>query len=152
MTRRKIRSLILTLMGVLLAGFWLYALWDGGTVPVKTPQTLGGDIRAMIQSGLAAENNEVRKFVEYAHRTVTVKSLELVKCEVTTTDGAEAVNADLSNIREVEVVIRAVWDGWFARNGKSEVRYTLVPRDGKLHPTPFRIAETTARYTRSECR
>jgi len=48
-------------------------------------------------------------------------------------------------------VIRAVWDGWFAKNGETEVRYTLIPQDGKLHPTPFKIVRTTARYTRSGC-
>ena len=152
MTQRKIRSLILTLMGVLLAGFWLYAIFGGGAAPVKTPRKLGGDIRAMIREGLSAENNEVRGFVEFAHRTVKVKSLELVKCEVTTTDGAETVNADLSNIKKIEVAIRAVWDGWFAKGGETEVSYTLVPKDGILHPTPFKVTKTTARYTRSECR
>jgi len=55
-------------------------------------------------------------------------------------------------VREVEVVIRAVWDGWFAKNGSTEVRYTLIPKDGKLHQTPLRIVGMTARYTRSECR
>lgn len=152
MTRRKVKSLILTLVGILLAGFWLYALWGGGTILAKTPQKLGGDIHAVIQEGLSAEDNAVRRFVEYAHRTVKVRSLEIVRCEVTTADGAGAVNADLSNIKAVEVVIRAVWDGWFARGGETEVLYTLVPRDGILHPTPFRIIRTTANYTRSECR
>ena len=152
MTQRKIRSLILMLMGVLLAGFWLYAIFGGGTAPVKTPRKLGGDIRAAIQKGLYAKDNEVRGFVEYAHRTVKVKSLELVKCEVTTTDGAEAVNADLSNIKRVEVVIRAIWDGWLAKDGVTEVRYMYIPKNGKLHPTPFKVARTTAYYTRSNCR
>ena len=152
MTQRKIRSLILTLMGVLLAGFWLYAVFGGGTAPVKTPRKLGGDIRAAIQKGLSAGDNEVRAFVEYAHRTVKVKTLELVKCEVTTTDGDEVVNADLSDVREIEIVIRAVWDGWVAKNGETEVRYTLVPKGGILHPTPFKVTKTTAYYTRSECR
>ena len=154
MTQGKIRSLILTVMGILLAGFWLYAVFGGGMEPAKTALELGGDVRAQIQAELAAEDNAVRKFVEYAHRTVTVKSLELLKCEVTTIDGTDAVNADLSNIRKIEVVILAVWDGWFAKNGRSEVHYSLIPQDGKLHPTPFRIPErsTTARYTRSDCR
>ena len=152
MTQRKIRSLILTLMGALLACFWLYALLGGGTAPVKTPRKLGGDLRAMIQTELATGDNEVRRFVEYAHRTVKVKSLEIVKCEAATSDAAETVNADLSNIKEVVVVIRAGWDGWFAKGGETVVRYTLVPKDGKLHPTPFKVTKTTARYTRSECR
>ena len=152
MTQRRMRSLILTLMAVLLAGFWLYAFFGGGNVPVKTPQKLGGDLRVMIQEGLAAEDNEVRRFVEYAHRTVKVRSLEIVKCEATTSDAAQAVNADLSNIKEVAVVIRAVWDGWVVKGGTSEVRYTLIPRDGKLHPTPFKVIKTTAHYTRSECK
>ena len=152
MTQRKIRVLILTLLGILLAGFWLYALFAGGAPQAKSPQNLSGDIRAMVQGGLAAGDNEVRRFVEYAHRTVTVKSLEIVKCEVVTIDGDERINADLSDVREVEVVIRAVWDGWFAKNGSTEVRYTLIPKDGKLHQTPLRIVGTTARYTRSECR
>lgn len=152
MTQRKIRSLILTLMAVLLAGFWLYALFGGGMEPEKTALELGGDVRAQIQEILASEDNAVGKFVEYAHRTVKVKSLEIVKCEVTTTDGGKTVNPDLSNLKEIEVVIRAVWDGWFAKNGETEVHYTLVPADGKLLPMEPRIAKTTAHYTRSECR
>ena len=152
MTQRKMRSLILTLVGILLAGFWIYAFSGGGAIPAKTPRKLVGDVRAVIQEGLAAEDNAVRRFVEYAHRTVKVKSLEIVKCEVATADGAEVVNADLSNIEKIEVVIRAVWDGWFARNGETEVHYTLVPEGGQLHPTPLKVIRTTARYTRSECR
>ena len=153
MTQRRIRFLILALLAVLLAGLWLYAFLMGDiAAPAKTPRHLSGDIRALVQQNLAAPDNEVRIFVEYAHRTVKVKRLELVKCEVKTTDGAEAVNADLSNIERVEVVVRAVWDGWVVKDGATEVRYMYIPKDGKLHPTPLKVARTTARYTRSNCR
>ncbi len=152
MTQRKIRTLILVLVGAILAFFWIYALIWGGGIPAQTTANFGGDIRADIQTKIAAADNEISKFVEYAHRTVKVKSLKIVKCEATTTDGGKTVNPDLSNLKEVEVVIHTVWDGWFDKNGESEVHYTLVAENGKLRPTPFRIGETTALLTRAECR
>ena len=152
MTQRKIRTLILVLVGGVLAFFWIYALIWGGDIPPQTTDNFGGDVRADIQTKIAAADNEIGRFVEYAHRTVKVKSLKILKCEATTTDGGKTVNPDLSNLKEVEVVIHAVWDGWFAKNGESEVHYTLVAENGKLRPTPFRIGKTTAFHTRAECR
>ena len=151
-SRTKLRILT-ALAAAVLAGFWLYALLSHRPSELDTASKLADDIRSKLQVQLKKKNNAIGKFVEGAHRTVRVGSAEIVKCAVITTDGGEKIDDDLSNLTRVDIVIRVRWyEEWLDREGESEVHYTLVPRDGKLHPTAFRIGNTTAYYTRAECR
>ena len=152
-SKTKLRMLTI-LAAAVLTGFWLYALVDNNrSSKLDTVPKLTDEIRSKLQDELKKKNCEIGTFVEGAHRTVKPQSFEIVKCAVVTADGGEKIKDDLSNITHVDIVIRVKWyDTWLSREGESEVHYRLVPRDGKLHPTPFKIAKTSASYTRADCK
>ena len=90
---------------------------------------------------LSRSNSKLRKFIEYAHVTVTVKSANITRCEVTTIDGTEKAGKNNSNIAEVSMLIRFLWEGiidtgytdlrilWDAQSNsiiKSKIEYTTA--------------------------
>ena len=143
---KKFKPLILTALVIILLGFWVYAACN--------PESVGGgevnatgDIRQAAEQYIKDSDAKIRRFVELSHRTVTVRKstpLELVKFRPVTSDGSDKVPKSLSNLKYVEIEVRAVWDGWFHKGGETIVAYQLVPeKDGKLHATAFQDLRTT---------
>ena len=64
-----------------------------------------------IEVELAKPDSKWRKRIEDAHFTVTVKSTEIIHCDVTTFDGSEKAGPDNSNIDKVSLLIRFNWAG-----------------------------------------
>lgn len=64
-----------------------------------------------IEAELSKPDSSWRKRIEDAHFTVTVKSTEIIRCDVTTLDGSEKAGPDDSNIDKVSLLIRFNWKG-----------------------------------------
>ena len=139
---KRIKPFILLAMGLILVGFWLYAACNPGEISGGDVDADGG-IRTAAERFLKESDAELRRFVKRAHRTVTVKQLELVKCQPVTVDGTGELKSDLSNLKHVEIEVRAVWDGWFHKNGETIVAYQLHPEErGRLRATAFHELRT----------
>ena len=143
---KKMKPIILLILVMILVCFGVYAACD----PERTggrEVNVEGDIRLAVERHLKESAADIRDFVEHAHRTVTVRKkapLELVKCRTVTSDGSDRVHPDLSNLKHVEIEVRAVWDGWFHKGGETIVAYQLLPEpDCKLRTTPFQDLRTT---------
>lgn len=109
------------------------------------PQTVEAyreDVMEEVNKELAEPSSKLRKYIEDAHLTVTVKSVEIIRCDVTTLDGSDSVGKDESNIDKVSMLLRFKWDGIFQRNGVTDFRYVY---DGQnKRPVEQRIEYTTA--------
>ena len=149
--RRSLRRGLLLIPIAVLAGFWIYAaVGNGGSTSTKIA---GKHIREDIQKILSRDDNKVKSFVEDAHRTVTVRSLKVAKCEILTSDGSTELNEDLSNLNRVDITLLVKWDGWFHKGGETTVAYSLLPDgNGGIQTTPFKVVSTTARYTKDSCK
>lgn len=142
---KKLKPLILLVLGAILVSFWLYDgcnSENGGVVEIDA----SGSIRQAAERHLKESDAEIRRFVEHAHRTVTVRKdtpLEMVAFRAVTSDGSDKVRPDLSNLKQVEIEVRAVWDGWFHKGGETIVAYRLHPeKGGKLRATAFQELRT----------
>ena len=74
-----------------------------------------------VESELATPDSKLRKRIEAAHLTVTVKSTRIVRCDVTTVDGSDRAGKDDSNIDKVSMLIRFNWEG-FIDSGYTDLR------------------------------
>jgi len=138
----KYKPFVLLALGMILVGFWVYAACNPESAGSGEVDVAGG-IRKATERHLKISDTRIRRFVERAHRTVTVKKLELVKCRPVMIDGSDELKPDLSNLKQVEIEIRAVWDGWFHKDGETIVAYQLHPeRGGKLRATAFQELRT----------
>ena len=142
---KKLKPLILLVLGAILVSFWLYDgcnSENGGVVEIDA----SGSIRQAAERHLKESDAEIRRFVEHAHRTVTVREktpLEIVAFRTVTSDGSDKVHPDLSNLKHVEIEVRAVWDGWFQKGSETIVAYQLHPeKGGKLRATEFQDLRT----------
>ena len=145
MKSAEIQSGILLGAVLMLSGFCVYAL----LVPrsVDTGAAAAG-IGAEVSKRLNVSDSGAGRFVEEAHRTVTVRSLSLTRCEVLTSDGSGELRNDLSNLKRVDIEITALWDGWFHKRGRTVVGYSLIrDKGGAVRATPMKILSTTAFYT-----
>jgi len=148
----KIRPFLLAAMALILVGFWILAAFGrprGDADAAKVD--VAGNLRSTAERHIKDSDKSLREFVQYAHRTVTVKRLEPVRIQPVTTDGGD-LKPDLSNLKYVEIEVRAVWDGWLHKSGETVVAYRLAHRgNGQLTPSAFKVLRTTAWRTRSEC-
>lgn len=100
----------------------LFAICSG---PSRKPPETIEDARtqaiAFFNEELSNPNCEVRKRIENAHLTVTVKSAYVVRCEMETLDGSNLVGEDGENIRSMMVLLRFEWEGWIDK-GYTDLR------------------------------
>ena len=149
--RRSFMRWLPAFLAAVLIGFWIYAAYSPGPGMSVSYLKAAGDLRAQLQKKVSEPGNRVSGFVDYAHRTVTVKKVEIIKCRAVTTDGSDAIADGLSNLVRFEVEYRVVWDGWFHKDGETIVGCSYEPQNGKLESTPLKVLRTTAKYTRGEC-
>lgn len=91
---------------------------EGVGDPIKTSQTKErtvSDYRSEVMRDINVElskpDSKLKKRIEGAHLTVTVKSTSIVWCDVTTIDGSDKAGKDDSNIDKVSMLIRFNWAG-----------------------------------------
>lgn len=107
-------------------------IWDegpsegngGSPIIVKKERTVDDYKAEIIQSvneDLAKADSKLKKRIEDAHLTVTVKSTCIVRCDVTTFDGSDKAGKDDDNIDKVSVLVRFNWEGQFLGSGYTDL-------------------------------
>lgn len=88
--------------------------------------------------------NPIRRFVERAHLTTTVRSAKVEKCNAETIDGSWDPGEKLENLASVKLLIRTRWDGIFHKNGYSVCELFYRFEKGEPTLTSARIVDTDA--------
>ena len=95
----------------------------------------GSDYRAEairdVEAELSKPDSKLKKRIEDAHLTVTVKSTRVVRCDVTTVDGTDRVGKDDSNIDKVSLLIRFNWEG-IIDTGYTDLRLEYDVKNDRL--------------------
>lgn len=82
-------------------------------------------------------DNPIRKRIEDAHMTVTVKSASVTSCNVQTVDGSDHAGLNDRNISEIDVVITLVWDGWIQKDGYTEFEVSYDYQNKTVKETKY---------------
>ena len=77
----------------------------------RTVSDYRSEVMRDINAELSKPDSKLKKRIEDAHLTVTVKSTSIVRCDVTTKDGSDKAGKDDSNIDKVSMLIRFKWKG-----------------------------------------
>ena len=93
-----------------------------GAAKERTVSDYRAETIRSFEQGLSKPDSRYRKRIEDAHLTVTVKSAEIVRCDVTTIDGSDKAGTDDSNIDRVSMLIRFNWQG-IVDAGYTDIRY-----------------------------
>ena len=96
---------------------------------------------------LSEPNSKIKKWVENAHKTVTVTSTEIVRCDVKTFDGTENAGKDDSNIDTITMLIRFRWDGIFDKGGYTDLQLVCDVQNKRLES---KMVYTTAAIKNDE--
>lgn len=94
-----------------------------------------------VEAELSKPDSKLKKRIEDAHLTVTVKSTRVVRCDVTTVDGSDRAGKDDSNIARVSLLIRFNWEGVIDR-GYTDLQIVYDVRNDRLEKSE--IDHTTA--------
>ena len=73
-----------------------------------------------INAALQDKTHAIRKRIEQAHMTVTVKTARVTGFDVTTLDGSDKAGKNGSNIKTTTIEITAYWDGLIHKDGFTE--------------------------------
>ena len=109
--------------------------WDGGPVGgfchERTVSDYKADAIKEINQELSKPDSKLKKFIEDAHLTVTVKSTSIVRCDVTTVDGSEKAGKNDSNIDRISLLVRFNWVG-LIDTGYSDLRLEYDVQNDRL--------------------
>lgn len=94
-----------------------------------------------VEEELSKPYSKLKKRIEDAHLTVTVKSTRIVWCNVTTIDGSDKAGKDDSNIARVSMLIRFTWEG-FIDKGYTDLHIVYDVKNDRLEKSE--IDHTTA--------
>lgn len=94
-----------------------------------------------VEAELSKPDSKLKKRIEDAHLTVTVKSTRVVRCDVTTVDGTDRAGKDDSNIDKVSLLIRFNWEG-IVDTGYTDLRLEYDVKNDR--PIKSEIDNTTA--------
>jgi hypothetical protein len=150
-TKKRIKPWLIAGMGAVLIGFWVYAAFSPPPGSTVSYLDAAGNLREQLKKEAAKPGNRISRFVDHAHRTVTVKEVSVEKCQAVTNDGSDAIAAGFGNLVRFEVEYRVTWNGWFHKDGETIVGCSFEPQQGDLRSTPLKVLRTTAKYTRDEC-
>ena len=123
-----------------IAGVGIMAL--AGNVDGRTVDDFKAEIARQIDEDLSKPDSALKKFVEDAHLTVTVKSARIVRCDVTTVNGSESAGKDNANIDKVSMLVRFEWEGIVDKDGYTDLRIVYDARNDRL--VKSEIEHTTA--------
>ena len=108
---------------------------------VRTVADYRAETMRDVEAELSKPDSKLKKRIEDAHLTVTVKSTSVVRCDVTTVDGSDRVGKDDSNIAKVSLLIRFNWEGIIDR-GYTDLQIVYDVRNDRLEKSE--IDHTTA--------
>ena len=118
---------------------------DEGPGIIRQKERTVSDYRAEtmrdVEAELSKPDSKLKKRIEDAHLTVTVKSTRVVRCDVTTVDGTDRSGKDDSNIARVSLLIRFNWEGIIDR-GYTDLQVVYDVRNDRLEKSE--IDHTTA--------
>ena len=100
-------------------------------------------VEKALNEDLKSSSHPLRKRVEYAHGTVTVKSAYISDIKIITKNGKDRIRKE-SDIRRVEMNVTNIWDGIFHYNGKTILGITVEDTGDGLNPTGAKIVYTDA--------
>ena len=84
-----------------------------------------------VEAELSKPDSKLKKRIEDAHLTVTVKSTRVVRCDVTTVDGTDRAGKDDSNIDKISLLIRFNWEG-LVDTGYTDLRLEYDVKNDRL--------------------
>ncbi|MCL2742377.1 MAG: hypothetical protein FWE67_00845 [Planctomycetaceae bacterium] len=90
-------------------------------------QTVIREINGYLQN----ESDERRRYIEFAHQTVTVTSATVTSCQIETLDGSNNAGYEGKNVSRVTYEITAYWDGVFHKQGHSVLKIVSDVQNGK---------------------
>ena len=139
-----VTSTIIRIFGIvsaLLAAVLLCSCGEGNEMTVA-------EFREKAESGinqaLSSSNHDLRRYVEDAHKTVTVHSAYVSDFRVITKDGSTNAGAEGNNIRRVELEITTRWDGMIHKNGYTVIGIEIDNISGEWKATQTGIIRTNA--------
>ena len=97
-----------------------------------------------INKSLSTKEHDLRKFVENAHKTVTVHTAYVSDLQITTKDGSNTAGVEGKNIRRIHLEITTRWDGMIHKNGYTVVGIDLENINGEGKVTNAGIIKTDA--------
>ena len=98
-----------------------------------------------INMSLQSDDSPIKRKVENAHLTVTVRDAYVSSMRVTTKDGSNSAgDATGSNVRSMKVTITTKWDGLFHKNGTTIVDLSYERVRDKWQVTDAKITYTDA--------
>lgn len=77
----------------------------------KTVADFRSELVRKFNGELASPGSPLRKRIERAHGTVTVKSAHVVRCDLATFDGSNRAGENGENIRGCNILLRFEWEG-----------------------------------------
>ena len=83
----------------------------GGLLRERSVADYRNEAMREVTAELSKPDSKLKKRIEEAHLTVTVKSARIIRCDVTTVDGSDRAGKDDSNIDRLSMLIRFNWEG-----------------------------------------
>ena len=97
-----------------------------------------------INKALSSPSHDLRKYVENAHKTVTVHTAYVSDLQITTKDGGNNAGVEGKNIRRIHLEITTRWNGMIHKNGYTVVGVDLENINGEGKVTNAGIIRTDA--------
>ena len=111
--------------------------------PGKSIEEYSEEIERKFNNDLKSRDNPLRKRIENAHITVTVKSAYVSNIKITTKNGKKRILKE-SDIRRIEIEFTTIWDGIIHRNGKTIFSLVVEDTGEGLQPIEAEITYTDA--------
>lgn len=136
--------LVVAVLYLLIFGNPFSSLSGQSTVSEPTVAEFQKDFCRKVDKELSSRDNDIRKRIEAAHATVTVKDAYVSFCRMTTRDGSDNAGRNGSNISNVNFTIHTVWDGIFHKNGYTDLQIVLDVHGDKADVRTSEIVDTNA--------
>ena len=138
------------LLGIIIS---VLIIWGGCKLFSNSGETVAEYSQRMekeLNAELADPANQVRKYKEDAHGTVTVKSANVSSISIRTKDGSDNAGKKGSNVSEVKVTIITYWDGILHKNGHTEfsINFDMSSKEPRLKE--YGIINTNAKINMTD--
>ena len=138
------------LLGIIIS---VLIIWGGCKLFSNSGETVAEysqRIEKELNVELADPGHQVRKYIEAAHGTVTVKSANVSAISVRTKDDSDNAGKNGSNVREVKVTIITYWDGIFHKNGYTEfaINFDMSAKEPRVKE--YDIVKTNAQINMAD--
>lgn len=135
---------IFGIIAVLLAVVILGIMASGDDQPAITVAEFREQAEQEINKALSTSDHNMRKYVENAHKTVTVHTAYVSDLQITTKDGTNNAGVGGKNIRRLHLEITTRWDGLIHKNGFTVIGTDLENINNEWKVTNSGIIKTDA--------